>query len=50
MTMVVLTSHITLVRTTTRPCMGRAYANSTDYFGVVQWDEMIDLETEIGLV
>jgi hypothetical protein len=48
--MVILTSHLTLVRTTTRPCMGRAYANPTDYFGAVQWDEMVGLETESGLI
>jgi hypothetical protein len=46
---VVLTSHLTLVRTATRPCMGRAYANPTSYFGVIQRDEMIGLEIESDL-
>jgi hypothetical protein len=48
--MIVLISHLILVRTTTRPYMGRAYANFTDYLGAVQWDEMVDLETESSLV
>jgi hypothetical protein len=48
--MVVLTYHLTLVCTTTRPCMHRAYANPTGYSGVVQRDEMIGLETESGLI
>jgi hypothetical protein len=47
--MVVLTSHLTLVHIVIRPCMDRAYANPTGYFGAVQRDEMIGLETESGL-
>jgi hypothetical protein len=46
----VLTSHITLFRTTTRSCMGRVYANPTGYFGAVQRDEIVGLETESSLV
>jgi hypothetical protein len=43
---VVLTSHLTLVRTATQPCMGRTLANLTGYFDAVQQDEMIGLGTE----
>jgi hypothetical protein len=48
--MVVLTYHLTLVCTTTRPCMGRAQASPTDYFGAIQMDEMVGLETESCLI
>jgi hypothetical protein len=48
--MIVLTSHLILVRTSTRPCMGRAYANPTGYFSAVKRDEMVSLETESGLI
>jgi hypothetical protein len=46
----VFTSHLTLVRTTTRSGMGRIYANSIGYFGAVQMNEIIGLENESGLV
>jgi hypothetical protein len=47
---VVLTSHLTLVRTATQPCICRAYANPTGYFGAVQMDEIVGLEIESGLI
>jgi hypothetical protein len=47
--MVVLTSHLTLFYTVTRPCMTSAWANLSGYFDTVQRDEMIGLETESGL-
>jgi hypothetical protein len=47
----VLPYHLTFTfRALTQPCMGRALVNLTDYSSIVQRDELVDLETESGLV